>query len=250
MDDAELLRYSRHILLPQLGIEGQARLQQAHVLLIGVGGLGSPVALYLAASGVGTLTLVDDDRVDLSNLQRQIAHTSERIGTWKVDSAAVATRALNPAVTVHAIRQRLDAAALQQAVNAADVVVDATDNFAARFAINAACVAARKPLVSGAAIRLEGQVTVFDLRQRESACYRCLYAEQDELAETCSQTGVLAPAVGVIGCIQAVETLKLLAGFGDTLAGRLLLFDAASMEWRSLRLRRDPQCPVCAQNSN
>lgn len=245
MNDTELLRYSRHILLPQIGIEGQLRLRAAHALIVGVGGLGSPIALYLAASGFGRLTLVDDDRVELSNLQRQIAHTTERIGMSKVESAAIAARALNPDVDVVECSQRVDAATLKALVAAADVVLDASDNFSTRFAINAACVAARKPLVSAAAIRLEAQIGVFDLRNPASPCYRCLYPDQDEIAETCSQTGVLAPLVGVLGSMQALEAIKLVAGFGETLMGRLLLFDAERCEWRSIRLRKDPACPVC-----
>lgn len=247
MNDAELLRYSRHILLPQIGIEGQLRLRAAHALIVGVGGLGSPIALYLAASGFGRLTLVDDDRVDLSNLQRQIAHNNARIGMPKVESAAIAARALNPDVEITAHAQRVDADALNTLVSNADIVLDASDNFATRFAINAACVAARKPLVSAAAIRLEAQISVFDLRNPASPCYRCLYQTQDEIAETCSQTGVLAPLVGVLGSLQAVEAIKLIAGFGETLMGRLLLFDAERCEWRSIRLRKDPACPVCSK---
>lgn len=247
MNDAELLRYSRHILLPQIGIEGQARLRAAHALIIGVGGLGSPVVLYLAASGFGRLSLVDDDRVDLTNLQRQIAHADARIGMPKVESAAIAARALNPAVDIVTHNTRVDATKLGELVAAADVVVDASDNFATRFAINAACVAARKPLVSAAAIRLEAQIGVFDARDRASPCYRCLYTDQGESQETCSQTGVLAPLVGVLGSMQAIEAIKLVVGFGTSLAGRLLLFDAELSEWRSVRLRKDPACPVCAK---
>lgn len=247
MNDNELLRYSRHILLPQIGIEGQLRLRAARALVVGLGGLGSPIALYLAASGFGRLTLVDDDRVELSNLQRQIAHTTERLGLSKTESAAIAARALNPDVDIAVHSQRVDAAALNDLVAEADVVLDASDNFSTRFAINAACVAARKPLVSAAAIRLEAQISVFDLRSPASPCYRCLYPAQDEIAETCSQTGVLAPLVGVLGSMQALEAIKLIAGFGETLMGRLLLFDAERCEWRSVRLRKDPSCPVCSK---
>lgn len=245
MDDAELLRYSRHILLPEVGIDGQTRIGNAHVLLIGVGGLGSPVAMYLAASGVGTLTLVDDDRVELSNLQRQIVHSSDSIGRPKVDSARERLRALNPQVKVHALNTRLDDVALAQRVTQATVVVDASDNFATRFALNAACHAAGVPLVSAATIRMEAQMTVFDFRRNDSPCYRCLYPALDELAETCSQTGVLAPVPGIVGAIQATETLKLIAGIGASLVGRLLLLDAARMEWREIKLRKDPRCPLC-----
>ena len=245
MDDSDLLRYSRHILLPELGMEGQTRIRNAQVLLIGLGGLGSPLAMYLAASGVGTLTLADDDRVELSNLQRQIVHSSETLGQLKVDSAQTRMRALNPGVTVHTVNARLDKDALAQQVARATVVVDASDNFTTRFALNAACYAARKPLVSAATIRLEAQITVFDFRHDHSPCYRCLYPELDELAETCSQTGVLAPVPGIVGAIQATETLKLIAGFGTPLVGRLLLLDATHMEWREIKLSKDPRCPLC-----
>ncbi len=244
MNDDQLLRYSRHIMLPDLDIEGQEKLLASHALIIGLGGLGSPVAMYLAAAGVGELTLVDFDSVDLSNLQRQIAHSSERIGVNKAQSAAQTLSALNPDINIHVIEQRLDGERLQQLVAGVNLVLDCTDNFATRFAINAACVAARVPLVSGAAIRLEGQVSVFDSRQPNSPCYRCLYEEStDDL--TCAANGVLAPLVGVIGSLQALEALKLLAGFGDSLAGRLQLFDARRGQWREMKLPRDPECPVC-----
>ncbi len=244
MNDDQLLRYSRHIMLPDLDIDGQEKLLASHALIIGLGGLGSPVAMYLAAAGVGELTLVDFDSVDLSNLQRQIAHSSERIGVNKAQSAAQTLSALNPDINIHVIEQRLDGECLQQLVAGVNLVLDCTDNFATRFAINAACVAARVPLVSGAAIRLEGQVSVFDSRQPNSPCYRCLYEEStDDL--TCAANGVLAPLVGVIGSLQALEALKLLAGFGDSLAGRLQLFDARRGQWREMKLPRDPECPVC-----
>ena len=245
MDDPQLLRYSRQILLPQIGIEGQQRLLAARVLIIGVGGLGSPVAMYLAASGVGQLVLVDHDKVELSNLQRQIVHTSDRIGVAKVTSAQHALAALNPEVQVTAIVGQLDPEALVEQVQLADAVVDCSDNFATRFALNRVCVANRKPLISGAAIRLEGQVAVFRPERNDSPCYRCLYKDMDELAESCSQTGVLAPLVGIIGSIQATETIKVLLDIGETLTGRLLVLDALSMEWRSIKLRKDPDCPVC-----
>jgi adenylyltransferase/sulfurtransferase len=245
MNDEQLLRYSRQILLPQLGIEGQQKFNQAHVLIIGLGGLGSPVAMYLAAAGVGTLTLVDFDSVDLSNLQRQIVHRSNNIGVAKVESAANTLRELNPETQLHCINEKLDESALQDLVATVDVVVDATDNFDIRFAINRACVHHRKPLVSGAAIRMEGQVSVFDLRQPQSPCYRCLYDEQGSVNETCSENGVIAPMVGIIGSIQALETLKVIAGIGDTLNGRLLITDGLYQEWRSMKLRKDPNCPVC-----
>ncbi len=245
MDDKQLLRYSRHILLPQVGIEGQQRLLDARVFLIGLGGLGSPVAMYLAASGVGHLVIVDHDRVELSNLQRQIAHTTNAIGIDKVASAKQALQALNPDVQVTTFNKVLEADELTEQVRLADVVVDASDNFATRFALNRICVEQKKPLVSGAAIRMEGQVTTFRADQPGSPCYRCLYKDMDELAETCSETGVLAPVVGIIGSIQAAETLKVLTGVGQTLTGRLLILDAQTMEWRELRLRKDPDCPVC-----
>jgi molybdopterin-synthase adenylyltransferase len=245
MDDPQLLRYSRQILLPQIGIEGQQRLLAARVLIIGVGGLGSPVAMYLAASGVGHLVLVDYDMVELSNLQRQIAHTTDRLGMHKVNSAQLALAALNPEVQVTVIPGQLDPEALEEQVQLADAVVDCSDNFATRFALNRVCVANRTPLISGAAIRLEGQVTVFRADRADSPCYRCLYKDMDELGESCSQTGVLAPLVGIIGSIQATETIKVLVDMGESLAGRLLVLDALSMEWRSIKLRKDPDCPVC-----
>ena len=245
MDDPQLLRYSRQILLPQIGLEGQQRLLAARVLIIGMGGLGSPVAMYLAASGVGHLVLVDYDMVELSNLQRQIAHTTDRIGMHKVNSAQQSLAALNPDVQVTAIAGQLDPEALVEQVQLADAVVDCSDNFATRFALNRVCVANKTPLISGAAIRMEGQVTVFRPGRTDSPCYRCLYKDMDELGESCSQTGVLAPLVGIIGSIQATETIKVLLDIGETLTGRLLILDALSMEWRSIKLRKDPDCPVC-----
>ncbi len=242
MEDQQLLRYSRQIMLPNVDVAGQQRLLDSRVLVIGAGGLGSPVAMYLAAAGVGQLVLVDFDDVDLSNLQRQILHGSHDLGRPKVESARDTLQALNPEVTVMAINARLEGEALLAEVEKADVVVDASDNFATRFAVNDACVAARKPLVSGAAIRMEGQVSVFHNERPESPCYRCLYRDEGELAQTCSENGVLAPVVGIIGTIQATEVLKVLLGIGDTLDGRLLLLDALSMEWRSMKLRKDPAC--------
>jgi len=245
MDDPQLLRYSRQIMLPQVSIEGQQRLLDARVLIIGIGGLGSPVAMYLAASGVGHLVLVDHDKVELSNLQRQIAHTTEHLGMDKVASAQHTLAALNPGVRVTAIARQLDPEALVEQVQLADAVVDCSDNFATRFALNRVCVANKTPLISGAAIRLEGQVAVFRPGRTDSPCYRCLYKDMDELAESCSQTGVLAPLVGIIGSIQATETIKVLLDIGETLTGRLLILDALTMEWRNIRLRKDPDCPVC-----
>jgi len=249
MDDRQLLRYSRHILLPQIGIEGQERLRRARVLVIGLGGLGSPVAMYLAASGVGTLALTDADRVDLTNLQRQIVHTSEGVGSLKTESAARTLRALNPDVELVLLERRLDDRELSEQVQLADIVVDGSDNYETRFAVNRACVAARTPLVSGAVVRFEGQVTVFEPARPESPCYRCLYHENDEPPEPCAQFGVLAPAAGIIGSVQAAEVLKLLMGVGTPLTGRLLLLDVLTMEWREMRLRRDPSCPVCGGRS-
>jgi molybdopterin/thiamine biosynthesis adenylyltransferase len=245
MDDPQLLRYSRQILLPQVGIDGQQKLLAARVLIIGVGGLGSPVAMYLAASGIGQLVLVDHDKVELSNLQRQIVHTTEHLGLSKVTSAQRMLAALNPEVRVTAIAGQLDPKALVEQVQAADAVVDCSDNFATRFALNRVCVAHKTPLISGAAIRLEGQVAVFRPGRADSPCYRCLYKDMDELGESCSQTGVLAPLVGIIGSIQATETIKVLLDIGETLTGRLLVLDALNMEWRSIKLRKDPDCPVC-----
>lgn len=238
-------------MLPQFDIAGQQRLLESHVLIIGLGGLGSPVAMYLAAAGIGQLTLVDDDTVDLSNLQRQIAHTNADIGRAKVESAAETLRALNPEINVSTLKQRLSGDELNHTVQHANVVVDASDNFATRFAINQACVDTHTPLVSGAAIRLEGQVSVFpnaknDNEDTLSPCYRCLYEDIPEAETTCSDTGVLSPVVGIIGSIQATETIKLLTGLGTSLAGRLLTLDASTMEFREMRLRRDPACPVCS----
>ena len=245
MTDDQLLRYSRQIMLPAFGIEGQQRLLDARVLIVGLGGLGSPVAMYLAAAGVGTLVLADFDAVDLSNLQRQILHTTDRIGMTKVDSALRALSALNPQVRLEAIKGSLSDTNLGTIVAGVDLVVDACDNFPTRFAVNAACAAARVPLVSGAAIRTEGQVAVFS-GQPGGPCYQCLYPRDGGLDETCSANGVLAPLVGIIGSIQATEAIKLLAGLGEPLVGRLLLLDALTMEWRTLRLPPDPACPICA----
>jgi len=245
MDDRQLLRYSRHILLQQVDIAGQEKLLNARVLIIWLGGLGSPVAMYLAASGVGHLVIVDHDKVELTNLQRQIVHTTASIGEGKATSAARQLKALNPDITITAINRKLDEAGLLEQVRAADVIVDASDNFDTRFAVNRACVKAKKPLVSGAVVRFEGQVAVFRPDLPDSPCYRCLYAESNEPGEVCAEFGVLAPVAGMIGSIQATETLKLLLGAGQTLTGRVLLLDALTMEWRELKLRQDPACPVC-----
>jgi molybdopterin/thiamine biosynthesis adenylyltransferase len=248
MNDEQLLRYSRQIMLPDVDLEGQEKLLAARVVIIGLGGLGSPVAMYLAAAGVGHLTLVDFDAVDLSNLQRQIAHTTARIGENKAVSAAQNLRELNPDVEINCIENLLDADDLAELVKLATVVLDCTDNFQTRFAINAACVTAKVPLVSGAAIRLEGQVAVFDSRDINSPCYRCLY-EEDSDDLTCAANGVLAPLVGVIGSMQALEAIKLICGFGTNLAGRLLLLDARHSHWRELKLPKDKNCPICADKS-
>ncbi len=246
MNDEQLLRYSRQIMLPQVDVAGQQRLLDSRVMIVGMGGLGSPVALYLAAAGVGQLVLADFDTVDLSNLQRQILHGSDDIGRPKVESARESLQVLNPEVSVSTLTERLEGEALARQIRAVDLVVDATDNFATRFMLNDACVVARKPLVSGAAIRMEGQVSVFHNERDDSPCYRCLYREEgEELAQTCSENGVLAPVVGIIGAVQATETLKVLLGIGDTLGGRLLLLDALTMEWRSMKLRKDMACPAC-----
>lgn len=245
MNDEQLLRYSRQILLPQVGAEGQQRLRDAAVLIIGAGGLGSPVAMYLAAAGVGRLVLVDFDTVDLSNLQRQIVHRTVDVGRPKVESARDNLLALNPEIRIDTIAARLDREALAAQVREVDVVVDATDNFATRFLLNEVSVAARRPLVSGAVIRFEGQVAVF-ANDGTGPCYRCLYREEGGVEATCSENGVLAPLPGLIGCVQATETLKLLLGVGRSLTGRLLLLDGLEMEWRTLKLSRDPQCPVCS----
>lgn len=245
MNDQQLLRYSRQILLPQIDIEGQQALLDSKVLIIGLGGLGSPVTMYLAAAGVGDLTLVDDDQVELSNLQRQIIHGQADIDRDKVASAADSLNALNSEVNVHTINQRLDEAELTDVVKQVDVVVDCSDNFATRFLLNQVTQDCQVPLVSGAAIRMEGQVTVYDSRQQGSACYRCLYEDNGELQQTCSETGVFSPLLGVIGGMQAIETMKLLINTGDVLSGRLLIFDAYAMAWREIRIKQDPTCPVC-----
>lgn len=245
LSDDELLRYSRQILLKQVDIEGQLRLKNSRVLIVGLGGLGSPVALYLAAAGVGELHLADFDRVDLTNLQRQIIHDTAAVGLHKVDSAMTRLAAINPGITLVGHRAGLDADSLEEAVANVDLVLDCTDNFAVREAVNAACVAARKPLVSGAAIRLEGQLSVFDLRNDASPCYHCLYGHGSEAELTCSEAGVLGPVVGLVGSLQALEALKVLVGFGEPLVGRLLLVDALTGRFRELKVKRDPGCAVC-----
>ncbi len=246
MDDQQLLRYSRQIMLPRIGYDGQQVLLQAHVLIVGAGGLGSPAAIYLASSGVGHITIADDDEVDLSNLQRQILHQNKDLGRPKVDSARETLAALNPDVRVTPLRARLADERLTRLVKQADLVVDASDNFATRFAINKACVRSRTPLVSGAAIRMEGQLSVFLPQRADSPCYRCLYKEGDEPDQTCTDNGVLSPIVGIIGSLQALEAIKVLLDLGESLCGRLLVLDGLYQEWRSLKLARDPACPVCS----
>lgn len=245
MDDNQLLRYSRHILLPQIDIAGQEKLLNARVLIIGLGGLGSPAAMYLAAAGVGELVLNDDDRVDLSNLQRQIAHTTDNLGEPKTLSAQKNLARLNPEVRLRTLNHRLEGAALEAAVADADVVLDCSDNFATRFAVNAASVVTGTPLVSGAVIRFEGQLAVFTPGEADSPCYNCLYAVQGELAETCARTGVVAPLPGIVGGMQALEAIKLLTGLGESSRGKLFLFDGLNLEWRQMKLRKNPRCPTC-----
>ncbi|PCD01399.1 molybdopterin-synthase adenylyltransferase MoeB [Halopseudomonas pelagia] len=245
MDDQQLLRYSRQILLPQIDVAGQQRLLDSRVLIVGLGGLGAPVALYLAAAGVGTLVLADHDQVDLTNLQRQIIHHTADIGRAKVDSAADHLLALNPQIQIRRLQQALADSALQDAVTGVDLVLDCSDNFATRQAVNAACVAFNKPLVSGAAIRLEGQLSVFDPRIADSPCYQCLYGNGDDQTLSCSEAGVIGPLVGLVGSLQALEALKLLADFGEPLVGRLLLIDALTSRFREMRIRRDPACSCC-----
>lgn len=245
MDDEQLLRYSRQIMLPQLDTEGQQKLLDSHVLIIGAGGLGSPVAMYLASAGVGQITIADNDEVDLSNLQRQILHRNNDIGRPKVDSARDTLADLNPDVQITPLNILIDGTTLASLVAKADLVVDASDNFATRFAINSACVNTGTALVSGAAIRMEGQLSVFLPKQADSPCYRCLYSEGAEPDQTCSENGVLAPVVGVIGSLQALEAIKVLLNIGESLCGRLLVFDGLHLEWRSIKLTRDPHCPVC-----
>ncbi|WP_332775123.1 HesA/MoeB/ThiF family protein [Polaromonas sp.] len=249
MNDTQLLRYSRHILLDEVGVEGQDKLLASHALVVGAGGLGSPVALYLGSAGVGRITMVDDDRVDTTNLQRQIAHNLSRVGEFKAQSVQQSIAAINPDVEVVPIMRRADAALLDELVRQADVVLDCSDNFATRHALNRACVKHRKPLVSGAAIRFDGQVAVYDLRQAASPCYACVFPESEEFEETrCATMGVFAPLVGIIGSIQAAEALKLLCSVGQPLTGRLLMLDGRSMEWSEMRTARDARCSVCGQH--
>ena len=245
MKDEQLLRFSRQIMLPTMDVAGQQELVDATVLIVGMGGLGCPAAMYLSAAGVGHLVIADDDTVEITNLQRQIAHEQSNLGESKVSSAEATLKGLNPDVRITQIKNRLEGDLLEQAVVSADVVVDASDNFNTRFAVNQSCLKNKKPLVSGAAIRMEGQVAVFDSENPESPCYQCLYSECDDDDASCSQNGVMAPLVGIIGSVQAMETIKLITGIGNSLVGRLLLLDAATMQWREMKLPRDPSCPAC-----
>ncbi|MFS2033703.1 HesA/MoeB/ThiF family protein [Polaromonas sp. CT11-55] len=246
MNDDQLLRYSRHILLDDIGIEGQDKLLKAHVLIVGAGGLGSPVALYLGSAGVGHITIADHDRVEATNLQRQVAHTLGRIGEFKAESARQAIAAINPDVTVTPVTRRAEGALLDELVAKADLVLDCTDNFATRHAINRACVKYRKPLVSGAAIRFDGQVSVFDAGNAQSPCYACVFPESELMEEAlCATMGVFAPLVGIIGSTQAAEALKLVCGVGEALTGRLLMLDGRRMEWSEMKLARNTACAVC-----
>ena len=247
MDDTQLLRYSRHILLNELGIDGQEKLLDSHALVIGAGGLGSPVALYLGSAGVGRITVVDHDKVDATNLQRQIAHTLDRVGQFKAESVRTAIAQINPDVTVHPVTQRADPALLNTLVPLADVVIDCCVNFETRQAVNRACVTHRKPLVSGAAIRMDGQVSVFDSTQADAPCYACIFPPEQLPEETrCATMGVFAPLVGIIGTVQAAEALKILSGMGSHMAGRLLMLDGRELAWTDIRMQRNPDCPVCA----
>lgn len=247
MNDDQLLRYSRHILLPEIGVEGQQKLLEARALIIGAGGLGSPAAMYLAAAGIGTIALADGDTVDLTNLQRQVMHATESVGRKKVDSGRDTLARLNAQAQVVALGTRLEGDALEREVAAADVILDCSDNFATRHAVNRACVRHRKPLVSGAAIRFDAQISVFDLRSEESPCYNCLFPEQGEVEEMrCAIMGIFAPLTGMVGTLQAAEAIKVVTGVGETLAGRLVLFDALTTTWRTLRLARDPDCSACS----
>jgi molybdopterin/thiamine biosynthesis adenylyltransferase len=247
MRDDQLLRYSRHILLDEWGVEGQERVSQSQALLVGAGGLGSPAALYLASAGVGHITLIDHDVVDVTNLQRQIAHTQDRVGQLKVESLKQAISQINPEVQVQCISQRADSVLLHQHVGLVDVVLDCTDNFETRQAINLACVQHKKPLVSGSALRMDGQVAVYDVRQSQAPCYACVFPPTQQFEETrCATMGVLAPLVGIIGSLQATEALKILSGMGPSLAGQLVLFNAKFMEWQTLQTHRHAHCPVCS----
>ena len=246
MNEQQLLRFSRQIMLPEMDVPGQRKLMGASVLVVGMGGLGCPAGMYLAAAGVGRLLIADDDIVELTNLQRQIAHAEQSLGQAKVESARSRLLSLNPDVQVTAIRERLKGDSLDEAVASADLVIDACDNFETRFAINASCIANRKPLISAAAIRMQGQIAAFDPNNPDSPCYHCLYPQTGELDTSCARNGVMAPLVGIIGSVQAMEAIKMLTGIGRSLIGRLLLLDAATMEWRDMKLTRDLDCATCS----
>ncbi len=248
MNDQQLLRYSRQIMLPQVDIEGQQKLLTAKILIIGAGGLGSPASMYLAAGGVGHITIYDDDEVELSNLQRQIAHYTDDIGTDKVISTQKTLKSLNPDIKVVAVKQKLAGKKLDEEVFQADVVLDCSDNFSTRFAVNAACVKYKKSLVSGAAIRFEGQISVFTAGDNNSPCYNCLYAKEGEEMQNCATNGVIAPITGIVGSVQAMEAMKLIMQIGETLTGRLLLLDGLSMQWHEMKLRKNKQCPTCGES--
>lgn len=249
MNDNQLLRYSRHILLDDIGIEGQEKLLAAHALVIGAGGLGSPAAYYLASAGIGKITLADNDNVDLTNLQRQILHTTERVGLPKAQSGKQTLEKINPDIDIVALTERAEGERLHELVRQADVVLDCSDNFATRHAVNQACVTHKVPLVSGAAISFDGQISVFDPRRKDAPCYACLFPPDQQFEEVlCSTMGVFAPLVGIIGTMQAAEALKVIAGVGETLAGRLLLLDARHMDWTSIKVARNSSCPVCGFN--
>ncbi len=250
LSDEEMLRYSRQIMLPKFDYAGQLALSNSRALIIGAGGLGCPAALYLTAAGIGAITLVDDDVVELSNLQRQILHTEQSIGDTKVNSAKASLAQINRHVEINAIASRLEGSELEKAVSDADIVLDCSDTFTTRFAVNAACVQHQKPLVSGAAIRMEGQVSVFDMRDGDAPCYQCLYPDAAEQELNCSTNGVMAPLVGIIGAMQAMEAIKVLTGLGESLKGRLMILDAHYMQWRTLKLKKDEACACCAGASS
>ncbi len=247
MNDDQLLRYSRHILLPEIGVEGQESFQKGDVLIIGAGGLGSPAALFLASSGVGSITICDEDTVDLTNLQRQIIHTTDSIGSLKVESAQRSMEAINPHVQIKTINRRAEGQLLKNLVSESSIILDCSDNFKTRHAVNKACFEFKKPLVSGAAIKFDGQLAVFDAKNPDSPCYQCLFPEENEFEETrCAVMGVFAPLVGIIGTAQAAEALKLMGNIGRPAVGKLMLFDALAMDWRSIKLNKDPKCAVCS----
>lgn len=246
LNDEQIDRYSRHITLPAVGRIGQQRLLDSHVLIVGLGGLGSPAAMYLAAAGIGKLSFADFDTVEVSNLQRQIAHTTSRVRELKTHSARTAALEINPEIQINVVDYALEREELDELIPTCSAVLDCSDNFPTRFAVNASCVAHKVPLITGAAIRFDGQVTVIRSDQPDSPCYRCLYTEGGDTAETCEQTGILGPVVGLIGCIQALETIKVLCDIGDDLTGRLLLFDGLGLEFNEIRLQKSPDCPVCS----